>query len=189
MKIEKISENQLEVILNLEDLRKNNISLHSFMCNSIQSQHLFFDILNYANKEIGFSLKNYEVVIESFSVPVKSSFILLITRVPKKTYLHISKTKYGRFKTSKSFWLKFDNLEDFCMFCNSLKENIKSSLYLLNGHYFLHIEINRIKCFSKTLTIASEFLDCIYENDFVLDENAEMIIKDFAIQTCKQYFV
>ena len=47
MQIEKINENQLEVTLNLEDLRKNNISLHSFMCNSVESQHLFFDILSF----------------------------------------------------------------------------------------------------------------------------------------------
>ncbi|MBO5413333.1 MAG: adaptor protein MecA, partial [Clostridia bacterium] len=47
MQIEKIDENQLEVTLNFEDLKKNNISLHSFMCNSIVSQNLFFDILNF----------------------------------------------------------------------------------------------------------------------------------------------
>lgn len=191
MQIEKISENQLEVILNLEDLRENNISLHSFMCNSIESQHLFFDILNFADEEIGFSLKNYEVVIEAFSVPAKSSFVLLITRVPQVTYLHISRLQYGTFIASKSFWLKFDNLEDFCMFCTSLSNNlnIKSSLYLLDNCYFLHIKVSKIKYYFKILVMASEFADYIYDDNYVLDENAEIIIKDCAIKTCKKFFV
>lgn len=191
MQIEKINENQLEVTLNLEDLRKNNISLHSFMCNSIESQHLFFDILNFADEEIGFSLKNYEVVIEAFSVPAKYSFVLLITRIPQVTYLHVSKSKYGTFKFSKSFWLKFDNFEDFCMFCTSLNisQNISSSLYLLDSSYFLHIRVNKIKYFFRTLTMATEFAECIYDNNYALDENSETIIKDCAIKTCKKFFV
>ena len=191
MQIEKISENQLEVTLNLEDLKKNNISLHSFMCNSIESQHLFFNILDFANKEIGFSLENYEIVIEAYSVPIKNTFILLITRIPKKLYLHISKAKYTIFRISTSFWIIFNNLEDFCMFCTSLEDdsNVKSSLYLLDNSYFLHIKIDKIKNFSKILAIASEFASHIYSNNYAINENSDVIIKDSAIQVCKKYFV
>lgn len=191
MQIEKINENQLEVTLNLEDLKENNISLHSFMCNSIESQHLFFDILNFANEKIGFKLKNYEVVIEAFSVPAKSSFVLLITRIPQVAYLHTSKSKYGTFKASKSLWIKFDNFEDFCMFCTSLENNlsITSSLYLLDDCYFLHIKVNKIKYFFRTLAMATEFAECIYDSNYVLDENSEVIIKDCAVKTCKKFFV
>lgn len=191
MQIEKINNNQLEITLNIEDLRKNNISLHSFMCNSVESQNLFFNILNYADKEIGFSLENYEVIIEAFSIPIKSSFVLLITRVPKSATLHISKKKYGTLKLSKAFFVRFNNLDDFCMFCNSLNGNLeaKSSLYLLHNYYFLHIKIAHIKDFMKVVFAVNEFSDCIYDKDFLLDENADCIIEDFAIQTCKKYFV
>ena len=191
MQIEKISENKLEVTLNLEDLMKNNISVHSFMCNSVESQNLFFNILNFANDKIGFSIKNYEVVIEAFSVPAKNSFIILITRVPKFTYLHTSKSHYGTFKASKSFWLKFNSFEDCCMFCLFFKcdFNVKSSLYLLDGYYFLHIKIEKIKYFYKVLAIASEFANSIYSNNYVLDESSEIIIKDFAIENFRKYFV
>ena len=191
MQIEKINENQLEVTLNLEDLRKNNISLHSFMCNSVESQHLFFDILSFADEEIGFSLKNYEIVIEAFSVPVKSSFVLLITRVPKATYLHPSKLKYNTFKAIESIWIKFDSLDDFCMFCGSIKANtiFNPSLYLLDEHYFLHIRTNKVKKYFEILTKSREFSNYIYGNDFVLDENAKLIIESSAIETCTKYFL
>lgn len=191
MQIEKINENQLEVTLDLEDLKKNNISFHSFMCNSIENQHLFFDILSFADKEIGFSLKNYEIVIESFSVPIKGYFILLITRVPKITYLHPSKLKYNKFKATESIWLKFNSLDNFCMFCNSIEDIsiCNSSLYLLDEHYFLHIKTNKLKIYFKILTKSCEFSSYISGNDFVLDENANIIIENSAIETCKKYFL
>ena len=191
MQIEKINENQLEVTLNLEDLRENNISIHSFMCNSRESQHLFFEILSFADEEIGFSIRNYEVVIEAFSVPIKSSFVLLFTRVPKIVYLHPSKIKYGTFRANKSFWIEFDNLDNFCMFCSSLKDDtiFNSSLYLLDEHYFLHIKANKLGNYFKVLAKSYEFSDYIYGHDFVLDENSEIIIKNSAIQICREYFV
>lgn len=190
MQIEKINENQLEVILNIDDLKRKNISLHSFMCNSSESQNLFFDILNLADEEIGFNLENYEVIIEAFSIPIKNSFILLITRIPKVTYLHPSKTHFGNFKINKSFWIKFNTLEEFCMFCNFLKDNsnIKASLFLLNNFYFLHIKANSIKNYFKLLNESYEFANYIYGQNFILNENAQSIIKDCAIQTAKKYF-
>lgn len=191
MQIEKINENQLEVTLNLEDLKKNNISLHSFMCNSIKSQNLFFEILDFANKEIGFTLKNYEIIIEAFSIPTKNYFILLITRIPKKNYLRISKKKYRKFNISKSFWIKFNFFEDLCMFCNSIESNLQavSSLYLLNNNYFLHIKFINIRDYIKFILNAHEFSNCLFNNNFILDENAESIIKNCAIETSKKYFV
>lgn len=190
MQIEKINENQLEVILNIDDLKRKNISLHSFMCNSSESQNLFFDILNLADEEIGFNLENYEVIIEAFSIPIKNSFILLITRIPKVTYLHPSKTHFGSFKINKSFWIQFNTLEEFCTFCNFLKDNsnIKASLFLLNNFYFLHIKANSIKNYFKLLNESYEFANYIYGQNFILNENAQSIIKDCAIQTAKKYF-
>lgn len=191
MQIKKINENQIEVILNVEDLQKNNISIHSFMCNLSESKKLYFNILNFVNYEIGFELKNHEVFMEAFSVPSQNSFILVISRVPKKIYLHTSKLKYCTFKFNKSLWIKFDRLEEFCMFCNSLITNIKakSSLYLLNDCYFLHIKLSNIKDYFKISTFANEFSNKIYNNDFTLDENSEIIIKNSAIEMCKRYFV
>lgn len=191
MQIEKINENQIKVILNLEDLKQNNITIHSFMCNSSSSQGLFLNILSYAKDKIGFNLNNYEIIIEAFSIPNQSSFVLVITRVPKTDHLHISKLKYGTFNFNKSFWIKFNKFEEFCMFCNSLNQNIKtkSSLYLLDDFYFLHIKFNQLKDYFIIPALASEFTNNIYHQNFIIDENAEIIIKNSAIQTCKKYFV
>ena len=190
MQIEKINENQLEIFLDKEDLNQNNISIHSFMCNSIKSQSFYLNILTLVKDKIGFELKNYEITIESFALPCQNSFVLLITRAPKKTYLKPIKLKYKTLKMNKSIWLKFNKLEEFFMFCNSLNTTLKakSSLYLLKDCYFLHIKLSNIKDYFKISTFAKEFSNKIYNNGFTLDENSEIIIKSSAIEMCKKYF-
>ena len=65
MKFEKLTENKIRIIFNLEDLNEKNIDCHAFMSNSIESQDLFFDMLETAEREIGFVTKNYKLLIEA----------------------------------------------------------------------------------------------------------------------------
>ena len=46
MRFEKLNEDKIRITLNREDLIKKNIDFHVFMSNSIESQDLFFDMLN-----------------------------------------------------------------------------------------------------------------------------------------------
>ena len=69
MQIEKITENKIKIILNIQDLQEKNIDLHSFMSNSIESQDLFYDMLDKAKKEIGFETKDYKLIIEALAIP------------------------------------------------------------------------------------------------------------------------
>ena len=65
MKFEKLTENKIRIILNLDDLSEKNIDYHAFMSNSIESQDLFFDMLEKAESEIGFVTKDYKLLIEA----------------------------------------------------------------------------------------------------------------------------
>lgn len=69
MQIEKITENKIRITLNTQDLQENNIDLHAFMSNSIESQDLFYNMLDKAEKEIGFKTKNYKLMIEALAIP------------------------------------------------------------------------------------------------------------------------
>ena len=67
MKFEKLTENQIRIILNIEDLREKDIDFHSFMSNSLESQDLFLDMLEKAEEEIGFNTKDYKLIIEAIA--------------------------------------------------------------------------------------------------------------------------
>ena len=69
LQIEKINENKIRITLNIKDLQEKNIDLHSFMSNSIESQDLFYDMLDKAEKEVGFETKDYKLVIEAIAIP------------------------------------------------------------------------------------------------------------------------
>ncbi len=74
MQIEKLTENKIRITLNTQDLEKNNIDLHSFMSNSPESQDLFCNVLDRAEKEIGFITKDYKLIIEALAVPERSFY-------------------------------------------------------------------------------------------------------------------
>lgn len=75
MQIEKITENKIRITLNMHDLQEKNIDLHSFMSSSIESQDLFYDMLDKAEEEVGFETKNYKLIIEALAIPNRKFYI------------------------------------------------------------------------------------------------------------------
>jgi len=67
MYIEKLNDNKIRIILNLEDLKKNNIDFHSFMANSVETQTLFLEMLAIARDEVGFITENYKLMIDALA--------------------------------------------------------------------------------------------------------------------------
>ncbi|MCI8392603.1 MAG: adaptor protein MecA [Clostridia bacterium] len=68
MKIEKLNENKIRITLNLEDLNERDIDFHSFMSNSIESQSIFLDMLDKADREVGFNTDDCRIMIEALAL-------------------------------------------------------------------------------------------------------------------------
>ena len=98
MKFEKLSENKLRITLNIRDLTDNDIDYQSFMANSDNTQKLFLDMLDKAEREVGFVTKNYKIMIEAL-VTSTGEFVVTVTRsLPDE--LHASQKK-RTFKTKR----------------------------------------------------------------------------------------
>lgn len=69
MRIEKLTENKIRITLSLDDLEEQNIDLHTFMSSSVESQDLFYNMLDKAEKEVGFKTKDYKLMIEAIAIP------------------------------------------------------------------------------------------------------------------------
>lgn len=67
MKIEKLTENKIRIILNLDDLSKQNLDIKSLVKNGEKSHQLFDNLLKEAEKQVGFTVKNCRLLIEAFS--------------------------------------------------------------------------------------------------------------------------
>ena len=80
MKFEKLNENKLRIIISSQDLLDKHIDFHSFMSNSLETQDIFLDILDKAEKEVGFITKNHKVRIEAFAMN-NEDFIFTVTKL------------------------------------------------------------------------------------------------------------
>ena len=196
MRFEKLSNDKIRIILNLQDLEDNDIDYQSFMSNSSDTQKLFMDILDEAEEQIGFKTKDYKLMVEALAT-FDGDFIITVTRslpdintYKKKTIM--AKRKSANLNTDTIIY-KFNSYDDICDFVLLLKnKNIPGlitftksfSLYIYKSNYYLIMEnINKdfigIKQFLCALT--AEFGKSVNNSNLFksrLSEYGNLIIKN-----------
>lgn len=207
MKLEKLNDNKIRITLNSDDLKENDIDFHTFMSNPIESQELFFSVLDKAEKELGFVTEDYKIMVEALAMS-NGNFILTVTRIePEK-----GKSTYKRKKInikrktcitdgSKAIY-SFNSFDEFCEFCkflnNNILKNINSfvdsvSLYEYNKKYYLifsnlHMNSNLLKSFCSSITEFASFVDHADLFEIKLLEYGNLIMKDNAIDIALSHF-
>ena len=207
MKIEKLDENKIRIFLNIDDLREKDIDLHTFMSNSIESQKIFFDMLEEAEKEVGFKTDNYRIMIEALALS-NGTFVLTVTKLKKdidkeklKHKIVLAKRKLANLN-NKDLIYKFSSFEEFCNFCKTFSQKLiinkknfcnKCSLYTYNkNYYFILNNINFSLDFTKTfLNHIIEYASPVHNSTLFIgkvQEYGNEIIKSNAINVCLKYF-
>ncbi len=135
MKLEKINETKLKIIFNSEELEENNISLHSFLSNSLESQKFFWAILEIANEDLNFNTYNCKISYETFSFENKT-FIIFLTKEKDISNLSIDSDSFSN--TSGNFFqvLKNDTISQnsgFFFKNNKLTKYRKNIIYTFNS--------------------------------------------------------
>lgn len=205
MRIEKLNDDKIRITLNTKDLQEKDIDLHSFMSNSIESQEIFLDMLDEAEKEVGFVTDDYRVMIEALAMN-DGDFVLTITRLAseKNTYKKkkVNIKRKNNLPNSHKAIYSFDSFDEFCGFCNFLSNNlfkdIKNfakdiSLYLYKNNYYLvftdiNLNLNLLKTFCSSITEFAHFVNNSDLFESKLLEYGELVIKNNAIDTCIEHF-
>ena len=205
MRFEKLNEDKIRITLSKEDLIKKDIDLHVFMSNSIESQDLFFDMLEEAEKEIGFVTKDYLIRIEALAMAC-GDFILTVTRIlPDKAKNNIRKKVHIKRKNvklnSSQFIYYFANFEDYCSFIEFFNKsrfksaNLANSILLYeykNAYYLsisgLNLEYPNLK---KLFSCITEFATFVNHSEVFaskLSESGKLIMNHNAIKTGIKHF-
>ncbi len=79
MKIEKLTENKIRVILNAEELGVSNVNMHTLMTKALEKKDIFSDILEKAQKDLDFRTDGCKLLIEAFA-SLDDLFVFTITR-------------------------------------------------------------------------------------------------------------
>ena len=126
MQIKKINNDKLKVILNSNDLSEKNIDIDSFLSNSIESQNLFFEILDLAEEEYNFDIENNKAIVETISLD-NNLFVLTITKL---------KNNFNTYHNPPRIYC-FENLDDVFNAYTTNCEGFKNAfIYELNEKYY-----------------------------------------------------
>ena len=182
MKIEKINENKIRITFNNSYLQEKNIDIHSFMANSIESQSLFLNLLDEAEREIGFITDNYKLSIEALAL-INGNFIITVTRIEKEN-LKSTRVQVRRksVQNTKKLIYKFSNFDDFCNFQNFLSISMPNmldelstagTLYKYDDYFFFVLQNLDAKRSLSISSAISEFATVVSNSDLILNKIRE----------------
>ena len=209
MKIEKLTEDKIRIIVNPSDLELENLDMKSIMTKAIDRQGFFVHMLEKAKDEVGFNTDGCKLLIEAFSSS-DDILVFTITKYSEKEPLkNIDSSKKLTVKRkslnikNKEAIYRFRSFDEFCDFCECLDKEYKFDIKKLSKNTYLYLYNNTYYLFMKNIvieetalknfySIASEFLIPVhYSNNFEnkLLEHGKLIIKGNSIVTGIKYFV
>jgi len=102
MKIEKVSENQIQVTLNHSDLLDRDIKISELAYGSKSAQALFKDVMTKAYEDFGFETENVPLMIEA--VPLSADSIrIVVTKVEDPSQIEQKLDEVGERPTHRTF--------------------------------------------------------------------------------------
>lgn len=210
MKIEKLTENKIRVIVKPSDLEMENMDLHLLMTKALEGKNFFATMLEKAKQEVGFNADGCKLLIEAFT---SSDDILVFTITkysypnskekldPSKKHLTVKRKTFNF--SNKQAVFQFENFDTFCDFCEYIHCNhnfdVKKfskniSLFLYHNTYYLVVKnINPTYEHAKSFySMASEFATILsssigFENKLL--EHGKVIMRKNAIEKGIEYFV
>lgn len=204
MKIEKLTENKIRVIIHSDELGLSNMNVPGIMKKAVETQDIFSDILKKAEKEVDFHTDGCKLLIEAFS-SLEDIFIFTITKYlpendTKKKKLTVKRKSFD--KINEHVICQFVNFDTFCEFCNAIKhihklDNSKliqnASLYLWKNTYYLilrniNTKYKNINQFYATLSEFGKTLSFSNSFEYKLLEHGKVIIKKNAIDVGIHFF-
>lgn len=153
MKIKKISEDKVQIIITNQDLEDRDFKKWELMPLSPKAQELFQDLLDMAYQECGFEIEDdSQLLVEAYPLSV-DSFVVVMTKVKPHmvdsagifTAVHDSDEEAEHVKverTDRQVWA-FPDLEICSQVCSRLIPDYieKSALYKYKEEYYLALEI------------------------------------------------
>lgn len=205
MRIEKINENKIKVLIDDKEAEMWNVSFKKISQNTPEAQRVLWTAIRAAEEHAHFSVVGAKLFVEAVEGDVNSKLGMLITRVANeeelneaikncsyKGTLRRSRLNLGPEKIENQFVYKFRDFESVCDAAEKIYDIYmgESTLYKYNEEFYLHL-IPRNTEISPVMSILAEFGECVKNCVYIhgrLNEYGETMIENSALKILQEYF-
>jgi len=208
MRIEKISENKIKVLIDTDEAREWKVDMKSISSNTPEVRDMFWTALKLAERDAEFYIDGAQLFVEA--IPGKTDgFGMLITKVFSDTDLDraidncsykgkIRRTRLSGVPAEQSVIgkriFRFSDFENVLGAAGAIARGFEghSTLYKLGEEYYMLLVPNdRLKMLEieKVMLEFSKRLDRTLISHGRLNELADVMIKDDAVEVLSKYFV
>ena len=206
MRIEKISENKIKVLINRDDIKIWNVDLKNFTDNTPEAQDLFWFALKQAEQDVDFNIGLAQLMVETMPT-VNDGFAMIISKLETEAdvaeallrsgkRIKRAEFKLGRRDVAVSL-MRIFRFRDFDVLCDAVAE-IKelylggSRLFKYKDEFYLELKPRDAFGLFEMENIISEFATkekkpAILQG--ILNEHAELMIADEAISVICENFI
>ncbi len=208
MKIEKINNNKIKVLIDEQEARENNISLKKISQNTPEVQEMFRIAIQLAEEKTDFSVEGGKLFVEAVQDEINNGFGIMITKVcneddlndainncqhkninPASLKTHILK----KASVVEKFLYKFSSFDNLCLATEYIFDiySGKSTLYKYNDFYYLYLVPEGSSNICEIDSLISEYGSKVKNSLYLhgrLNEYGEIMIKEGALNILSRYF-
>ncbi|SFC44381.1 adapter protein MecA 1/2 [Bacillus sp. OV322] len=190
MKLERLTNNKIKIFLTLDDLIDRGITKEDIKGNSLKVHKLFQDMVEEACDELSFKMTG-SIAIEIFTLQAQG-LVIIVTKDEEELLSDEDEFLDLQVKVGEHphILYRFEDFEDVIQLSHSLKFNgiVKSSLFSLEGHYYMWIEDVGEDLFNLAISLAAEYGSVSTLTLYRLQEYGTCIISGNAISVMTEHF-
>ena len=191
MRIQKLNDNTLRIVLSFSELAERDISMTDLFQRSAKTEQLFWDMISKAGEEVQFSL-DQPFWIQATVMSGEEFVITVVKQDQQGGVLEESKAKPKRRPRSREWVYQFDDWEQLVNTAKDLGDPLpsRSSIYFLSPFYYLILNSRAITggARQRTEAILKEYGEKVNVTKPYLAEYGKAIQIGNALETIKQYF-
>lgn len=205
MRIEKINENKIKVLIDDKEAEMWNVSFKKISQNTPEAQRVLWTAIRAAEEHAHFSVAGAKLFVEAVEGDMLSKFGMLITKVANeeelndaikncsyKGTLRRSRLNLGPERRDNQFIYRFCDFESVCNAAEEIYSiySGESTLYKYNEEFYLHLIPAEVEV-SPVLNILTEFGECVKNCAYIhgrLNEYGETMIESSALKILQEYF-
>ncbi len=206
MRIERLSESKIKIIIDAADIRAWNVDLKNFIDNTPEAQDMFYHALKRAEQDVNFCIGGSQLMVETLPL-ADNGFVMMVSKLENTAAVaealqragkRVKQTEFKIRRRSRAHsLLRIFRFDDFDSLCDGVREIFEtyigeSRLIKYQGEFYLELMPRDSVGLFEIENILSEFSFKMQEPltlQGVLNEHGLVMMKDDAVSLIANNFL